>query len=215
MSQRDSLHLNVVCLLLTCFVIGCSSRLPTLKPPKFDPESAAKSAMAQYDADNDGKVDKAELKSAPGLSAALDRIDENGDGAVEAVELSTMIQEKWLDAKGGIIIVGVKVFMNNRPLDGATVTFEPEEFLGGVVHPATGLTDADGFTPMELAKEHRPHENVRAGVAPGLYLVRISKEVNGKELIPAKYNEETTLGVEVAVRASYMPGSAEFRLRKR
>ena len=126
-----------------------------------------------------------------------------------------MIQEKWIDAKGGIIIVGVKVLMNNRPVNGATVTFEPEDFLGGVVHQATGLTDADGFTPMELAKEHRPHANVRSGVAPGLYLVRISKEVNGKELIPAKYNEETTLGVEVAVRASYMPGSAVFELKKR
>ena len=62
-------------------VAGCSYRLPTLKPPKFDPVAAAKAAMEQYDSDGDGKVGKSELKSAPGLNAALDRIDENGDGA--------------------------------------------------------------------------------------------------------------------------------------
>jgi hypothetical protein len=32
----------------------------------------------------------------------------------------------------------------------------------------------------------------------GLYKVKISKKVNGKELIPAKYNEATVLGQEVA-----------------
>ena len=193
---------------------GCRYQLPALKPPKFDPESAAQAALSAYDANVDGKIDKSELESAPSIRFSLDRIDADGDDAVTAEELSAMIQEKWIDAGGGIMRVGVIVTLNRKPVGGATVTFEPEGFLGDVVHAATGETDADGYAPMSMAQEDMPHENVRSGVAPGLYLVRISKEVNGKELIPAKYNTETTLGIEVATRASYMPGPAQFDLRK-
>lgn len=209
--MRKSLILLAAALLM---ISGCRYRLPALKPPKFDPDGAAAAAMEQYDTNSDGQVDKTELKAAPGISFALGRIDANDDGSVTAEELSTMIQEKWLDAGGGIMRVSVEIYMNRRPLDGATVTFEPERFLGDVIHPAMGETDAAGYTPMSMAEEDMPHENVRSGVGPGLYLVRISKEVNGKEMVPAKYNTETTLGIEVATRASYMPGSARFDLKK-
>ncbi len=198
------------CLLIT----GCRYQLPALRPPAFDPDGAAAAAMAQYDTNSDGKVDKSELKSAPGLKFSLERIDTDGDGAITAEEISAMIQEKWVDAGAGIMLVGAKVVYRGRTIDGVKITFEPEEFLGDVLHPATGETDMDGFASMSMAKEHMPHDNVRAGVSPGLYLVRISKEVDGKELIPKKYNTETTLGVEVAARASYMPGSVVFELRK-
>ena len=193
---------------------GCRYRLAALKPPKFDPEAAATAAMDQYDANSDGEIDTTELKAAPSISFSLDRIDTNDDGSVTADEISTMIDEKWIKAGAGVMRVSVKVFLNRRELDGATVTFDPESFLGDVIHPATGITDDNGFAHMSMAAEHMPHENVRSGVLPGLYLVRISKEVNGKELVPSKYNTETTLGVEVAARASYMPGSARFDLKK-
>ena len=209
--MRKTLFILVALLIATS---ACRYRLPALKPPKFDPDGAAAAAMEQYDTNSDGQIDKSELKTAPGIKFALGRIDGDDDGSVTADELSAMIQEKWLDAGGGIMRVSVEVTLNRRPLDGATVTFEPEEFLGDVIHLATGETDAEGYTPMSMAEEDMPHENVRSGVGPGLYLVRISKEVNGKEIVPAKYNTETTLGIEVATRASYMPGSAQFDLRK-
>ena len=34
----------------------------------------------------------------------------------------------------------------------------------------------------------------------------------GQELIPARYNTQTTLGLEVALRARYKPGAARFVL---
>ena len=85
---------------------GCRYRLPALKPPKFDPDGAATAAMEQYDSNSDGKIDQAELKTAPGITFSLGRIDGDNDGSVTANELSAMIQEKWLDADGGIMRVG-------------------------------------------------------------------------------------------------------------
>ena len=204
-------------LLLVLFVAllcGCRYRLPALKPPEFDPETASAAAMSQYDSNGDGEIDKTELKSAPGLTYLKDSIDENDDGKITQDEISSMIQTKWLDSTAGVMRVSVEVYINRQPLDGATVTLEPEEFLGDVIFPATGTTGDDGFGPVSVAEENLPHKNVRSGVLPGLYLVRISKEVNGKEIVPAKYNTETTLGIEVADRAPYMPGPAEFNLRK-
>ena len=184
----------------TALISGCSYSLPALKPPKFDPETASAAAMEQYDTNADGEIDKTELKSAPGLKYALESIDGNGDKAITPDEISQMIEDKWLNETAGVMRVSVEVYMNRKPLHGATVTLEPEPFLGDVIFPATGET-VDGFGAVSIAPENMPHENVRSGVLPGLYLVRISKEVNGKELVPAKYNTETTLGVEVAARA--------------
>ena len=210
--RRSVILLSLVAALIV--MSGCRYKLARVMPPAFDPDAAAEAAMQQYDANSDGQVDKSELKSAPGLNAVVDRIDENDDGSVTAEELSTMIQEKWIEDGAGVHLVGAKVLLNRRPLEGAVITFEPEEFLGDVVFTATGETDVDGFAAMSVAQENLPHKNIRAGVLPGLYIVRISKEVNGKEIVPKKYNTETTLGVEVASRAAYMPGSAVFELRK-
>lgn len=193
---------------------GCSYSLPALKPPKFDPDTASVAAMEQYDTNADGEIDKTELKSAPGLNYALESIDENGDKAITPDEISQMIEDKWLNQTAGVMRVSVEVYLNRKPLYGATVLFEPEEFLGDVIYPATGETGDDGFGSVSIASENMPHENVRSGVLPGLYKVRISKEVNGKELVPKKYNTETTLGIEVAARAPYMPGPARFDLKK-
>ena len=214
MLRLNRINAGLLFLALSVALAGCRYQLPALKPPKFDPEAASTAAMNQYDANSDGKIDKSELASAPGINSSLDRIDADNDGAVTADEIAEMIQEKWIDAGAGIMRVAVEVTLNRKPLAGATVTFEPETFLGDVIHPATGATDDTGYCPISMAMEHMPDENNRSGVKPGLYLVRISKEVNGKELIPAKYNAETTLGVEVAARASYMPGAAKFELRK-
>jgi hypothetical protein len=82
--------------------------------------------------------------------------------------------------------------------------------MGGAIHPAAGVTSG-GSALLEMAASDRPHPNAR-GVQNGLYLVRISKEVDGRETIPAKFNEQTTLGCEVAVRASYAPGPLVFDL---
>jgi len=167
--------------------------------------------MEQYDTNQDGIIRDQELKHAPGIQFVILRIDADKDGGVSSSEISQMIQEKWIDPGDGVMRVKCDVIFRRRRLDGATITFEPEQFLGDLIYPAMGIT-RDGFATMSVAEEHMPHPNAR-GVAPGLYLVRISKLVDGEETIPAKYNTKTTLGVEVASRASYMPGAIEFELK--
>ena len=169
--------------------------------------------MAEYDADGDGILSASEVDHAPGIEFAKDRIDGDQDGSVTAAELRDFIQQRWVDADAGIVRVAVEVYHRRRPLEGATVTLEPEPFLQDVLKGASGETDSEGYAPLALAPEDIPHENVRSGVPPGLYLVRISKEVNGKELLPAKYNTETTLGIEVASRAAYGPGPCRIDLK--
>lgn len=192
---------------------GCTGKLPALRPPEFDPQAAAVAAIDQYDTNADGRIDELELKSAPGITSALERLDSNQDGAVTADEVAKLIKERWIGDEVGVMRVAVIVHLNGQPLGGATVTFEPEQFLSNVIHPGTGVTDSEGYTPISMAAEHMPHPNVRSGLAPGLYLVRISKETSGQDIVPTKYNSQTTLGIEIASR-TFGPGPVSFDLQK-
>lgn len=214
MARIYAVKLGPLFLFLVLLVVGCSNRPPALMPPDFDPEDVGVAAIKQYDTDGDGLVGGDELNDAPSLNFALDRLDQDQDNHISAAEVTQLIEEKWQQDGAGVIRIKCVVELNGTPLDGATVTFDPEEFLGeGIVHPASGVTRA-GLATLSVATENLVHPNAR-GVAPGLYLVRISKIVNGEETIPARYNTATTLGVEVARRASYMPGSIDFELRSR
>lgn len=106
---------------------------------------------------------------------------------------------------GGLLPVKGTVTLDDKPLAGATVTFQPLEAGGS---PSYGQTDASGSYTLEFAAG-------KPGAMPGKHQVRISKsvddgvstekspEVKGKtrrvarETVPAKYNRETTLEVTV------------------
>jgi hypothetical protein len=190
--------------------VGCSSRPAAISPPDIDPEALAAAAVKQYDSNGDATIDGKELESAPSLRFSLDRIDTNGDKRIVSEEIARFAQKHWVDSPVGIVRVQCVVNLKGRPLDGAIVTLEPEDFMQGVVNPASGVTRG-GTAAIDLSDENRPHPNAH-GAQAGLYLVRISKIVNGKETIPGKYNEQTVLGCEVARRASYMPGPVVFNL---
>lgn len=172
---------------------GCSRSASRVRPPSIDAVAAGAAAMDQYDTNGDGKVDAAELDNAPGLKAALANLDANNDIAVSADEVTERIGA-WQESRIGQTSVMTTVTFRGRPLAGATVVFEPEAFLGTDVRPAVGTTNEDGVAPMKTEGADAP------GVAPGLYLVRITKD--GANL-PAKYNVETVLGVEVARDSDY------------
>jgi hypothetical protein len=109
--------------------------------------------------------------------------------------------------------VPVKVTLNGRPLVEATVTLEPEPFLGDEIKAATGLTNAFGTTSPSIPKEERPDPTLPGGAHFGIYKVKISKIVDGKETIPARYNTETTLGLEVSYdEPGIMNGNIPFAL---
>jgi hypothetical protein len=191
-------------------VLGCSGRPSAIAPPDIDPEGLADAAIKQYDKSGDAVIDNTELEFAPSLRFSLDRIDTNGDKRIVPEEIARFAQQHWVDSPVGIVRVQCVVNLKGRPLDGATVTLEPETFMQGAVYPASGVTRG-GTAALDVADKHRPHPNAH-GAQTGLYLVRVSKIVNGKETIPSKYNEQTVLGCEVARRASYMPGPVVFNL---
>ena len=58
---------------------------------------------------------------------------------------------------------------------------------------ATGTTDNTGRADLVMGMEGFP------GMQCGIFQVEISKLVNGQETIPARYNQNTTLGLEVAL----------------
>jgi len=199
---------GVGCVGLTAMLVfgGCFGGGPSrVRPPSVDAGSAGRGAMEQYDANKDGVVKGEELDKAPSLKSALKQLDKNGDGGVDAGEVTARIRQ-WQDSKVGKMAVSCIITFNKKPLSGAKVTFEPEKFLGDNLKPCEGTTDASGAVALSDGGDP-------PGCPPGFYLVRISKQEGGKELIPAKYNTQTILGKEIALDAEQMQeGAIRFDL---
>ncbi|QDU62955.1 hypothetical protein Pan216_38290 [Planctomycetes bacterium Pan216] len=98
-----------------------------------------------------------------------------------------------------------KVTLDGMPLSGALVSFYPEKG-----RPSTATSDAEGFYELQYTPK-------QPGALLGPHTVRITTaQVQGEgagpagmEIVPAKYNEQSELHVEV------VPGSNEhdFKLQ--
>jgi hypothetical protein len=159
--------------------------------------------MSEFDANHDGFLDSKELVRCPGLKSVLAKWDKNKDGRLSAEEIEeglAFLQE----VNAGLMNVVCKVTLNDVPLEGATITLEPESFLSTHIKPAKGTTSERGDANVQVEGAQYP------GCNPGLYRVRISKEGSGgKDLLPSRYNTETQLGMSVG---SGERGSYTFRL---
>ncbi len=189
---------------------GCSvGGPPRIYPPSISPAAAGRGAMEQYDTNKDGLVNGDELENAPSLKAAIKQLDTNKDGGVSADEIADRIRA-WQASKVGRMSAGCVVTLRGRPLSDARVTFEPEKFLGNEIEPCSGITDESGIASLSVKQKKKGDP---PGAACGLYLVRISKRQDGKEIVPARYNTETILGQEVALDAAGMQtGLVRFEL---
>jgi hypothetical protein len=197
----------VACLILPIVFTSCFSGSKTVKQPTINASSAGTLAIQEYDKDGDGKVAGDELEKAPALKSALKNLDTNGDGAVTADEVTARVNV-WKEMKTAMAAVQCKVTLDGEPLGGATVVFEPEAFLGENIKKAEDVSTMYGDAAPTIAPEDRPDPKLPGGVNLGLYKVRISKMVNGKDIVPARYNKETILGQEVSYDAP------EIRSRK-
>jgi len=189
-------------------VPGCMRQPKGPEQPSFDAAAAGAEAIRLYDTNGDRRLDENELKKCPGFLHALERADADGDRTLTADEIAARI-EKWFASGTVIMDWPVSVDLDGKPLEGATVVFEPEPFLGSGFKTCRGTTDKFGHASLRGSDAAFP------GVYVGAYRVKISKKVNGKEIIPPRYNTETELGWEVADDIPGVASLIEFHLKSR
>ena len=180
---------------LLAALAGCSSGPSRVGPANVSASGAASEAMTTYDKDGDGFIAGPELDAAASLKAAMTQLDLDKDGKVSEDEIAQRV-EAWQASGVGITQITARVTMDGKPVKGATVTFEPEAFLGDAVKTATGMTNASGTTEPSIAKADRPNPDWPPGMQYGFYKIRVTP--GSGESIPAKYNTETTIGHEVS-----------------
>jgi hypothetical protein len=195
--SRRMLSLLVICVLVVT-LSSCNSGPARIEQPHINASAAGDQAMEMYDTNGDGFVAGDELAKAPGLNAARATIDTDGDGRISADEVADRVLA-WQEERAGLTNLRCVVRMNGRPLEGAEVVFEPEAFLGGEIETARGSVGARGSASISIPKAERPTPDTPPGLRLGLYKIRVSKIVGGRETVPARYNSETTLGQEVSL----------------
>ena len=197
MSQCSKPTVLVLAALLLAAATSCNRGPATVKQPSINASSAGKLAIEQYDTNGDGVISGDELEKAPALKAALKNLDMNNDGAVSADEVAARVNA-WKSMQTGLAACRMLVSLDGQPLVDADVTLEPEAFLGDDIKKAAAKSDQYGAAEPIMAPEDNPYAKIATGIQLGLYKVRVSKKVNGKETIPARYNSETMLGQEVS-----------------
>jgi hypothetical protein len=181
-------------LALLVVVAGCSRGPGALRPPRIDAIAAASEVMKSLDRDGDGKLSRAEWSGSPEIAAIAASYDKNSDGFLESAELVGGF-EAWQKTGVGARSVPFRVTLNGSPLAGATVRLVPAEFLGKAVKPASAQTGQTGGGQLAMAAEDRPKNAPNMPlVQPGIYRVEIT---HPSAKIPAKYNTETSLGIEI------------------
>ena len=191
--------------------VGCSGDSPSLKMPPLDPAAIAQAAVSRYDANGDGKLDAKELEASPALGALLRAVKSRDAGhpdSLAAEDIAARV-EAWKQS-GSVLLGGrCKVTLDGKRLAGAVVTWEPEPYLGPSYRPLSGTSTDHGYTYLAPALEGIQ------GIYPGLYTVRISKKVQGKETLPARYNEQSTLGREIAADVPDVEQLFNFELKSK
>lgn len=191
-------------------LVGCRRDSNRMQPPRIDARAAGEAAIRDYDTDGDGLLSEEEIARAPAIRVAQRRLDVNQDGKVSAEEICARV-EFWQGLDVALLPVDCNVRLRGRPLAGATITLQPCSFLGGEVKPATGTVDRNGHSRLSISDGRLSAKDL-SGVACGLYEVRISMRNGGRELVPEKYNEATTLGIEISPDAKWWTEGLRFNL---
>ena len=160
--------------------------------------------MASFDSNSDGALDEPELEAAPSLAYSMTAIDTNENGKLETAEVlerfNTYVRLKIARKR-----FNMQIRRKGRPLANAKVDMVPAPFMEGIIAPAAGVTAPDGMVAMDAKLSAR-----RASVNLGFYRIKVNSE---KHKIPAKFNEDTTLGIEVAPVADGMDTNIVFDLK--
>ena len=107
---------------------------PQGEAPEYDVDSAGQRAVAALDANKNGSLDAKELEKCPGLLAARERVDSDGNSVLTADEISTRVKTYGTDQLALMPCI-CAVTLDGEPLPNAEVTLTPEEFLGPQMKP--------------------------------------------------------------------------------
>lgn len=186
---------------LICLV-GCGGSAPLIPVPAVAVDEAVEKAFAKYDQNKDDFLDAQELERCPSLRKSLKALDKSGSGKISREALAERLK-MYQSTAISLMPVPFEVLQDGQPLDGATVTLVPEEFMGPHLKPASGVSDRSGRVQLKV-------EGLEGtGSYCGFFRIQVSKKnAAGQETLPARYNSATTLGQEIA------PGMREgVRLR--
>lgn len=193
------------CVGLLLVAVGCSRGPAAVSIPKWKPDELAAAVVEKLDKNNDTQVDQREIIDAPGLAFGARFIDANGDGMLSRDELAARFA-KYRDSRVGLTSKELRVTYNGQALRGADVRLVPEFFLADVIEPASGTTLGDGVVRPSIADQQTPLVRV------GYYRV----EVNATNpQLPAKFNSQTSVGVELSpfINEPASSGTIELSLR--
>lgn len=99
--------------------------------------------MQLWDQNQDGILDADELANCPGLRSDLRSMDADQDGALSREELQSRL-EAFERNQTGLKATYFRVTLNGKPLPDAEIRLIPEEFLQGIIQPASGKTNRGG-----------------------------------------------------------------------
>ena len=188
---------SIILLLSLLLSAGCTRRPARVRPPEIDATSAGRVAVQKYDQNADDRLSADELRACPGIKQRMSNYDSNADSYVTADEISERIRQLQ-QTRVGLLNINCRITLAGRPLKGATVTFEPEAFLGEALHPASGTTDEFGMVQPVISPELLPEDQRGiAGVHLGIYKVRVT---HPEKSLPPEFNSETKYGCEVEPR---------------
>jgi hypothetical protein len=187
------------------YLAGCTEDIG-VDSIRYRPAKMAAVALEKCDTNKNGSIDGAELEAAPGLKAALPLADTNRDQALSLAEIEARLQT--FAGNSLVYPLNVQVHWQGVPLPQAEVKIVPESFLADTLKHASATTDANG------ACAPRNPELPIPAVYPGLYRVEISrKDAAGQESLPAKFNTQTTLGVDVGFDVPNLERGVVFDLK--
>jgi len=195
--MRKLISIPCFALLTGCAILGCSRGPARVQQPTIDAAASGARALEAYDTNRDGTIAGGELDASPALKSALERLDANHDGGVSADEIAARVNA-WKAMRTCLASIRCHLTLDGKPLSGATVTLEPEPFLGDHVKRATAQSNQFGDVAPTVADADKPDPSLPGGVHFGLYTVTISKQAGGKELLPTRYAAKPGLGLEVS-----------------
>jgi hypothetical protein len=182
---------------------GCGGRAARVDAPDWDPDALAQAALEQFDSSGNAQLDGDELAASPALASTARFIDANGDQTLTANELAARF-EQYVQSRVGLKSQTLVISYNGRPVADAEVVLTPENFLADVVQPARGTTNAQGDVTPTADGQKLPAMQL------GFYRVQVTSP---RRPLPAKFNVETTIGVEVTPNPDDEAGLRPLEIR--